>query len=652
MGLFYLMSKLSTTPTRATVVALGLVSALLIGIYWPGLHGAFFFDDGPSILLAPGVRFDEFSWESLRRAWLSGGAGPSGRPIAQLSFALNYNFNGFSPLAFKSTNLAIHATCGVLVLGLARNLLLAVTPTISLKQASFISGAIAVSWVLHPIQLLPVLHAVQRMTGLSALFLLAAFCLHIGGRVRGGRKGTIQLMIAWVGLWPLSCLSKETGLLFPGYVLAWELLIHRSTLARIDTFARVLTVLSAVGALALSTYLVSSSAQWLWAGYDLRSFSMAERVLTEGRVLWFYLGLIFLPRLSSFGLYHDDIEISTGWLAPWTTLPAALALLALMFLAWYLRKRSPLVAFGIVWFFIGHSMESTVLPLEIAHEHRNYLPLFGVLLATAGGLSMALQSPQLLSIAAKRGILAGGGLVLLALTVITALRSYQFGNEIRRTQMAAQDHPRSALSQYEAGSTLVGIPELIEPHSELHERARGHFVLANELSPHFKMGELGLIYLSCKIGEIPQSENVEGLALRLRDTPFAPGDRSLLYSIKEMTIDGKLCLSRLETDNLFAAAIENPTVTPSVQAMLLSWHADYLWLHERDLSAARSALGRSLALNPINSSNRLKWAQLLYISGDHAAALRMLLVLRGENLSGEESTTLEELLARIDITPQ
>ena len=78
-----------------------LVTALVVAIYWVGLGGAFFFDDGPSILFAPGLKLQNLSAESLRQAWFSGGAGPSGRPIAQMSFALNYYFSGFDPFAFR-----------------------------------------------------------------------------------------------------------------------------------------------------------------------------------------------------------------------------------------------------------------------------------------------------------------------------------------------------------------------------------------------------------------------------------------------------------------------------------------------------------------------------------------------------------------------
>jgi hypothetical protein len=169
----------------------------LVAIYWPGLQGGFFFDDGPSILFAQGVRLESFSLESIYQALLSGGAGPSGRPVAQLSFALNYYFSGFNPLVFKATNLAIHLACGFLVFCLAYRLLKAATPSARQRNTLIASGAVAALWLLQPIQLLPVLHVVQRMTSLSALFLLAALLLHICGRERGGHTGAAWILLAW-----------------------------------------------------------------------------------------------------------------------------------------------------------------------------------------------------------------------------------------------------------------------------------------------------------------------------------------------------------------------------------------------------------------------------------------------------------------------
>lgn len=637
---------------RAFVVLFTVLAILLTLLYWAGLHGGFFFDDRPSILLAEGIRMASLSPDALQQAWFSGGAGPSGRPIAQLSFALNYLFSGFSPFAFKATNLAIHLVNGLWVFAIARQLLTSAQPLAKPSHLFLASGTVAALWLLHPIQLLPVLHVVQRMTSLSALFLLAAFSLHIQARTRGGLAGVFMLCLSWLLLWPLSFLSKETGILFPVFVLAWELILHRQYKHNhqgwLDRFAHSFAALAVLCALAVLAYALSPRAQWLWAGYDMRPFSLPERLLTEGRVLWFYLGLMLLPRLEVFGLYHDDILVSTGWLTPWTTLPALLGLAALLALAWWLRRRAPLLAFGITWFFVGHALESTMLPLELAHEHRNYLPLLGLVLAGGWGLLLSLQSKG------ERKTI-GIALALASLAYfpfVTALRSNQFSNDGLRTQMEAQHHRASPRAQFEAGRVLAGLPDAVQANGPTYSFALRHYEIAGELDPAFKMSWLAMIHLSCQASRTPESAWVNALSHRLQSTPFAPGDRTVLYSLKEMSIDGTICLSRTEIDSIFTAALANPGVGPGVAAMLHSWHADYFWLHEKDMPAARKALARSLALNPSNASNRLKWAQLLYLDGEREPARLLLLELRDNKLITEERTTLNELLATYTIARQ
>lgn len=629
--------RISRFIALATLIA----SSALIAIYWPGLQGGFFFDDGPSILFAQGVRLESFSLESIHQALLSGGAGPSGRPIAQLSFALNYYFSGFNPFVFKATNLAIHLACGFLVFCLAYRLLTAAAPSAEQRNTLIASGAVAALWLLQPIQLLPVLHVVQRMTSLSALFLLAALLLHLCGRERGGRTGANRILLAWAIFWPLSFLSKETGVLFPLFVLAWELILRRASSGGLDRFARGFAGLVGLILVAGAVYVLLGRAQWLWAGYDLRPFSLLERLMTEGRILWFYLGLMVAPRIEAFGLYHDDIALSTSLFSPWTTLPALLCLAGLVWLAWRLRRSAPLAAFGIAWFLIGHTLESTVLPLELAHEHRNYVPVLGVLLVAGWALVRALES-------SKQHRTAGlvlAGIALVYSSFVTGLRANQFGDELRRTQIEALHHPASARARHEAGLAVSDLPDAVLPDSRIYALARGHFEAAGQVDPDFKMSLLGLIQLDCKAKKTVAPAEIDELSRRLRQARFAPGDRGVLYSLKLMAIGGTACMSRPQVDGLFASAIANPGVSPAVQAFLYSWHADYLWLHERDLAAARSALGQSLTLNPGNPSNRLKWAQLVLISGEQEQARRLLRGLQGENLSAEERQTLNELLA-------
>ncbi len=635
-GAFFYSNCLKAWWTT-TFLAL-LLGALAFWVYLPGLGGQFFFDDVSNLLKTDAVRLNEITLETLHAAWSSGSAGPSGRPIAQISFAFNYYFTGFSPYAFKATNLVIHTASALLVFFLALRILGSARPPAKRSHLIFAAAALAAAWLLHPIQLLPVLHVVQRMTSLSALFLLAALISHIHGRQH---RKSAWLVLAWFVFWPLSFFSKESGVLFPLFALAWELILNRWSQDRPDRFARLLTIATSLACIAAIVYSLLPAGQWLWAGYTLRGFSLVERLLTESRVIWFYLGLILFPRLEALGLYHDDIVISSSLTSPWTTTLALGGIAALFLMAWRTRRNVPLLSLGIAWFFIGHLVESTALPLEIAHEHRNYLPLFGVLLPLTWCLQRMLAitgSKQTICFALTTAAVAYFGF-------ITALRSHQFGDDLRRTQIEAQHHRASSRAQFEAGRVLALQPEAKSPSTPAYSFAKSHFELSGDLDPNSKMPWLALIHLNCAAGEAIDPQWISELTQRLLHTPFAPGDQTVLYALKELSIDGSLCLGRNDVEGLFSAALANHNVAQWRRAILHSWHADYLWLHEHDMAAARSALSKSLELNRENASNRLKWAQLVFLGGEHKQAKQLLLSLRDEVFSADERKTLTELLA-------
>jgi tetratricopeptide (TPR) repeat protein len=117
---------------------------------------------------------------------------------------------------------------------------------------------------------------------------------------------------------------------------------------------------------------------------------MLERLLTEARVLWFYLFLIFVPLPEYLGFYHDDLAISHGF-DPATI--AALGGIGLLIAAMFaLRNRVPVISFGIAWFFAAHALESSFIGLELVFEHRNYLALFGPALVLGCGLEHATRA--------------------------------------------------------------------------------------------------------------------------------------------------------------------------------------------------------------------------------------------------------------------
>ena len=278
---------------------------------------------------------------------------------------------------------------------------------------------------------------------------LAASTHPAGGHRAGRAPWRAGLWLAGAAvLAVLGAFTKETAVLLPLYAL----LLDRALYPDAPWWRRWLRlpagVRLALGVAALAV--VFGLAAWHYApGYAGRPFTLTERVLTQARVLWFYIGLVALPRINAFGLHHDDIVISSGLLAPWTTLPAVLGLAGLALLGWRHLDRRPLVGLGLLWFLAGHVLESTVVPLEIAHEHRNYLPLLGLLLAGAGVLLPLVEHWR------RRAAVALVATLGAVLAGTTALRADQWGDELGMSRYEVRHHPNSAQARSNLAVDLV-----------------------------------------------------------------------------------------------------------------------------------------------------------------------------------------------------
>ena len=451
-------------------------------IYIPGLNGPFVFDDRANLIEQPQIRITELSLENLSRAAQSSGSGPLGRPIAMASFAVNYYFAGLNTFAYKTTNLAIHLMSGLLIYLLTVRLLAHVPHLQNHTQAfltqdrrRWLGMAVAAIWLCHPLNVTSVLYIVQRMNSLASLFLLAGLLTYAIGReqIRDGRRLGLLTVFGAVPVFTLLAMhSKENGALLPVLVILVEVFFFRFVAAPglsrpfkwlwwIVFAGPVLAGLAMIG-LRPRVFLNLD-------GYGLRDFTLGERLLTEGRVLWFYLRLIVLPDIRDMGLYHDDIATSRGLLDPMSTLPALLGIAGLIAGAILLRKQQPLLAFGILWFFAAHSMESTFIPLELAHDHRNYLPMWGILLIAVWYLARPYprfsDRPTL-----RYGVIA---LVLVMMSFATYARANFWKDEWSLVNHDVLNHPRSARAHISLG--------IAQHERGLHDQAQQSFIRAANL---------------------------------------------------------------------------------------------------------------------------------------------------------------------------
>jgi len=550
------------------------ILAITVACYLPGLAGHFIFDDGANIRLNPYLKIDSLDFISLWQAAFSGSAGLLGRPISMVSFAVNYYVSGMDAYYFKLANLGIHLLNGLLVFLLTKlllNLHLRIRGDADENAAAWIALAVAATWLLHPFNLTGVLYVVQRMTSLSALFTLAGLILYLHGRkslLDGKRSGLAAIIAAIFIFTPLAALCKENGALLPLLILVTEATLLRWSAPDQGSRRMLIVVvgLPVVLMLLLGMFVFLKNPDLILGGYAWRDFSLTERLMTEARVLWFYLHMIVLPSMGEMGLHHDDIEISRSLLAPWTTLPAIAGLLLLAVGAFALRNKQPLLTFGIVFFFAGHTMESTIIPLELAFEHRNYLPMFGILLPLA---YYALDSKSHLSSVRVR---RAAFLLLLALFAgLTASRAHQWGDTLMMRTLEVERHPRSV----RAHTDLAGLYDHLPPTSQedaidLYHKALFHYRQAADNAPNSISGLLGILAVNAKRRLPVDDALLKELEQRLATVPFGPPNKNSLIGAARDIASGYFTVNAEVVERLYRAALSNPLLTANHRSQIIA----------------------------------------------------------------------------------
>lgn len=427
------------SSSHGPAVAIAFLTLLIAAwlVYQAGLPGFFMLDDFDNLgALQDGVT----DLASLQNYLGNGNAGPLGRPIAKLSFLLDDVAWPSNPDGFKRTNILIHILIGVLIVASSRLLLRRVAGT---RAADWLALVTAGLWLLHPLQVSTVLYVVQRMTQLSALFVMAGVLSHLYLRLHSDlspRTRAVAMTFSLGCFTILAAFSKESGILLPVYLAVAEYTLlddlPRSTLL---SWWRRLCLLAPTGALiGYIAYLPN------WSGsYSTRDFTLAERLMTEPVVLLDYLSSLFSLRVHGLGLFQDDYPVYSSLLSP-LPLIAALAVLAALTAALLLRRRLPLFSFAVLWFLGGHLLESTTVSLELYFEHRNYLPLVGPLLAlpAAAHLTLRKYSPDLAKVAPVFAL----GLVGLVGSITWGYAS-EWREPLRILSIWAAEHPDSPRAQ-------------------------------------------------------------------------------------------------------------------------------------------------------------------------------------------------------------
>ncbi|MBU2490819.1 MAG: tetratricopeptide repeat protein [Proteobacteria bacterium] len=365
--------------------------ALALALWAPSLSGPFVLDDLDNIYTNPSIRMERLSLEGLAQA--AGGYAAMGRPVPRMSFALDYWLHGLSAGWFRVHNVVLHALAAFFLFLLFR-LTLERLPRPGGASAPLLAAAAAALWLAHPVQTQAVSYVVQRMAVMAALFSVVSLWAYARGRLAasGGKKGAWFLLCGGSGLLALG--SKETAVVLPFLILLYEGFFFRDLSAR--WLARSLAWVAGAVAVVLAAALVYTEFhpfRALESAYELRDFSLGQRVLTQFRVVARYASLLAAPLPGRLNL-AQHWEVSRSLLAPPATLAALAAILLALGAAVAFARKRRLASFAVFWFFGNLVLESSVYPLEMSFDHRLYLASAFPVLALAVGAGGLLETPR------------------------------------------------------------------------------------------------------------------------------------------------------------------------------------------------------------------------------------------------------------------
>ncbi|MCP5169087.1 MAG: hypothetical protein H6999_04950 [Hahellaceae bacterium] len=564
---------------------LALIVFVLLVIYFQALQGPFIFDDYGNVVSNGSLLINELSWETLKEAMFSRESGPLGRPISMASFALNYYFLGPSGLGFKAVNLVIHIINTCLVYCLVLSVIRCFFSSAESKSLScFFSLFATAMWAFHPINLTSVVFVVQRMTSLSAMFLLIGINVYIYQRLKFYNLKDMPFQSQLLGVFSLffftmaSSLSKETGLLLPGFVLLIEAFLFKlkglnwqsSPLLWIFS---VLLIAGAIAVLGMFFDWHRYSFDRFDEIYNSRPFTLSERILTEARVMWFYVGQIWIPDITKMGLHHDDFLVSRNIIDPLSTLFSIVAwfILGIILVALIFTNKARIFSFSILWFFWGHIMESTVVPLELVYEHRNYIPMLGFVFMWAWILRVSMLRFSKL----KVGVVGLFVCLLLASATFSRASNWIGWGELALSEVAR--NPKSSRNHHEAGrwyfAQLMQEEHVSSSSNYIH--AREHFEAALRVDQTNSAGLYALFRLNGIIGKPIEPEWIDELEYRMKTQVITTEHGVNLLDWLGCVISGSCAVEDTYIQRIANAFVSNGSSSPESRAMTLSYFGVY-----------------------------------------------------------------------------
>ena len=385
---------------------LWIAAILFIIAYYFAPSAPFYLDDFTSIVENPRLR----SATSFNDIFSAFGMRTIGYYTLWLDFQLYGADAADSARSFRWTNLAIHSVVVLAVYIFLRQVL---RRFVTAQAANGAAALLAIVYLVHPLNIQAVTYVVQRITSLAALFSIISVLGYYQFRT-ANRAALIWGLLALL-TFALAVMTKQNTVVVPIIWYATERFVIRPHAPwKKDLIG--LIVVSVIAVVVAITFWPTIDALTT----ETENVTRLQYFLAQGPILWIYAFKFFIPinlHLEySFGINSFPLWVCTvAWLAHAGVIVGALKLLA----------KQPLLTFGIAWFYIAHSVESSVIPIkDFAFEHRTYLPNVGLLFAFSTLCSRLIASKRV-------GLTVIPLVVILMFTAQSAHRNYQWANHFR-----------------------------------------------------------------------------------------------------------------------------------------------------------------------------------------------------------------------------
>ena len=553
---------------RKIFAAAGLIVVAALAAYFNSLGGPFVYDDGPSIPNNPSIRHFASAFFPPH----SIGETVGGRPLLNLSFALNYAISGPSVWSYHALNLLIHLAAGLALFGVVRRTL----ARMKFSAPTLAACAAALMWTVHPLQTESVTYIVQRSESLMGLcYLLTLYFFTRAIDSEGGAR--------WLALSFVACLagmaSKEVMVSAPLMVLLFDRTFAAGSFrAALASRKKFYVALASTWILLAVCVASTGGNRGGTAGLDVGVGPWAYW-LTQFRALTRYVALSFWPRPLAF-------EYGTFWeTQPTAVVPHALVVVALLpATAWALARR-PALGFLGAWFFVMLAPTSLVPgTTQMIVEHRMYLSLAAVLVLAVVA-AHAWFGP--------RSVFAffAASLVLLGLTV---RRNADYRSEVSLWADTVAKRPTNALAHCNLAIALVVQERLAE--------AIAHYETSLQLAPNAPNTHYNYAVLLSRLDRTPEAiAHYEHAINYFSDFPSAQSNLGTLLFLNGRAADAipyleqalRLRSDDSETHCTLANALYQTGRTP----------------------AALEHYARALALSPNNADHHYNFGNTLFQLG-------------------------------------